>query len=117
MTILLGAALGSAIAIGVLLGYAPIHRKVLNFHYSPRLIWCWLLPIIDVVVTITLIGGAWFGVGKAMGIQMTMFSIWTAIGLSATVFAIRKLLIKRWRSQFEQAKKFSSKQTKKLIRC
>lgn len=114
MVILLGAALGSAIAIGVLLGYAPVHKKVLNFHYSPRLMWCWLLPVVDVVVTLTLIGGSWFGFGKAMGIQMTMFAVWTAIGLSAAVFVIRKLFINRWKAQFEQAKRFSSR---RLARC
>ena len=109
MTVLLGASIGASIALGVLLGYLNVHRKSLGlFHWSPRLVACWLLPIIDATVTIYLIAGGWFGLSKSnMGIQMTLFSVWTSIGLSATVFVIRKMFVQKWREEFQHQKMLS----------
>lgn len=103
----IGAAIGAAIALGVLLGYAPVHKRTFRVDYSPRLIACWWLPIIDITVTLYLIAGNWFGIGSSnMGFMMTQLTIWTAIGLSLTVFVVRKLFKKTWMKQFEQAKRF-----------
>lgn len=105
MTNTLGAAIGSAIAIIVLLYYAPIYKQGLfGISYSPRLMACWLLPIVDIIVTLYLIAGNWFGLGEATGYMMTQLSIWTAIGLSGTVFIVRKLFVKKWRQQYKQEK-------------
>lgn len=102
-----GAAIGAAIALGVLLGYAPVHSRILGINYSPRLIACWWLPIIDITVTLYLIAGNWFGLGNSnMGFMMTQLTIWTAIGLSLTVLIVRKMFKKRWIKQYEAAKRF-----------
>lgn len=96
-----GAALGAAIGLGVLLGYAKVHNRFFGINYSPRLIACWMLPFIDITVTIYLIAGNWFGLGNSnMGIMMTQFTVWTAIGLSLTVLVVRKLFVKRWRAEY-----------------
>jgi hypothetical protein len=115
MTILLGAAIGSAIAIAVLLGYLNVHRITFGFHWSPRLTACWLLPIVDAVVTLWLIGAGWFGLGGPTGIQMSLFSVWTAIGLSITVFTIRGIFIKRWRKQFQEAKQINNRHYQRKV--
>lgn len=111
MSVMLGAALGAAVAIGVLLGYLPVHSKLFGlFHWSPRLTACWWMPILDVIVTLYLIGGGWFGFTSAnMGIQMTLFSVFTAIGLSLTTLVVRKLFAKRWRREFEETKRFGTR--------
>lgn len=112
----LGAALGAAIALGVLLGYAPIHKRTRWFgiNYSPRLMACWLLPIVDIVVTLWLIAGNWFGLGSTnMGFMMTQLTIWTAIGLSLTVLIVRKMFKKTWIKQYEAAKRFGGSKRKR----
>jgi len=98
-------ALASAAAMFVLLYYLPIHSTILGISYSPRIFVAWFFPLLDVIVTIYMIGGSWFGVGhSAAGIGMVTFSISTALGLSAAALAIRKFFVPRWRKKYQMLK-------------
>ena len=94
-------ALSSAAALMVLLGYAPIKTTILGISFSPRLIATWFIPAVDVIVTLYLIGGGWFGLTDAQGFMASMASTATCLGLSGSAYAVRKLLAPAWRRQYQ----------------
>ena len=91
----------SAAAMMILLFYAPITSRMLWMRWSPRLALVWLIPALDICVTLYLIAGNWFGLGHTIGIMATMVATATAFGLSVMAIIIRKLLAPRWRRQHE----------------
>jgi hypothetical protein len=102
---IVGMAISSALALIVLLGYAPLKSSILGISYSPRLMAVWLIPLVDIVVTLYLIGGGWFGLGGDKGFMMTMNATATCLGLSGCAFVVRKLFAPRWRREYQLMKR------------
>jgi hypothetical protein len=101
---IVGLAISSALALIVLLGYAPLKSKLLFITYSPRLMFVWLIPFIDIIVTLYLIGGGWFGLTDAKGFMMTMSATATCLGLSGCAFVVRKFFAPRWKREYKLMK-------------
>lgn len=94
----------SAMALTILIFYAPITSSFAGIKWSPRLTTIWFVPALDIGATLYLIVGDWFGLGHSSGIYMTVTSISTAFGLSCASFTIRKFLAPRWRRQHAENK-------------
>jgi hypothetical protein len=99
---LLWIAIGGAFAIGWLIHYLPLRSTFLGKAYSPRLAACRVVAPFDAVMTFILIGGSWVGLGTAvMGIGMMVYNVLTGIGLSMGAVIVRKVLMPRWKKQYE----------------
>jgi len=94
----------SALAVSILLNYAPLYATMWRWKFSPRLWLVKFLPPIDIFVTLYLIGGSWFGIGNAnAGIGMVTFAVSSAVGLSLAVLVIRKFFLRKWEKQYNTA--------------
>jgi hypothetical protein len=97
---LLFVALASAFAMVWLIGYAPIHSKLMGVNYSPRLFICRFLIPIDVTMTTIMVLGPWI-VG-ADGLGHCILAVFTSLGLTAGTVLIRKIFVPRWRQVYQQ---------------
>ena len=97
-------ALGSSIAVGWILHYLPLHMKILQISFSPRLIACKLVAPFDTVITMLLICGAWVGFTTVTGIGFMVYNVMTGIGLSLGAVFVRKVLAPKWERDYKELK-------------
>jgi len=102
-TLLFIALVGSA-SIVYLLTYLPIHAKVLGVNISPRLIICKVIAPFDSVMTVLLVMGGWLGLGSAVGLGMTVYSVASGVGLSVGAVFVRKVMVPKWRNKYKMLK-------------
>lgn len=96
-------AFAASFAVVWLITYIPIHATIFGKSYSPRLFFCKFLVPMDVSLTLVLIMGGWIGISTAAtGIGMICYNVFTGIGISLAVMAVRKFLIPRWTKKFEE---------------
>lgn len=97
-------ATGAVFSLLILLGYAPVHRKFLGIHWSPKLMIARLIAPFDVSITLFLVLGTIVGLTAVTGVGNIVFNIATGLGISAGSLLIRKMLVPRWKQQYKQAK-------------
>lgn len=103
-------AFAGAGSIIYLLSYIPLVSYFAGRPYSPRLMVCKLLAPFDIGITLLLVAGSWIGITSVvMGISMIMYNVLTGVGLSFGVLFVRKVLMPRWKRQFEIEKVALSK--------
>lgn len=81
-----------------LITYFPIKSTILGKPYSPRLTFLRFLPIIDVIMSISLIVLPMFT--GFSGIGVFIVSAFTAAGLSLGVIFVLKVMKPRWQVQY-----------------
>jgi len=85
-----------------LVTHAPVMSRTFGKAWSPRLAICKILVPADIILTITLVVGPMFtGIS---GIMAFVASGFTAAGLSLGVFFVKKVLVPKWRKQYQELK-------------
>lgn len=97
-------AAGAVFSLLILLSYAPIHKKTLGVHWSPKLTIAKLIAPFDVTVTLFLVLGTILGLTMVTGVGNIIFNIATGLGISAGSILVRKVLTPRWKKQFKAIK-------------
>jgi len=62
---------------------------------------CRFLAPLDATLTIILIAGGWIGLTSAvMGINLMVYNVLTGIGISLGVVFVKKIMMPRWKTQY-----------------
>ena len=94
-----------------LITYIPIISTIFGKAYSPRLIFLKFLPLIDVVLSLSMIVIPMFT--GFTGIGVFVVSAFTAAGLTGGVIFVLKVMKPRWINQYNEKKANIST----VIRC
>lgn len=101
-------AVGAVFSLLILLSYAPVHKRTLGIHWSPKLMVAKLIAPFDVGITLFLVLGTILGLTMVTGIGNIIFNVATGLGISAGSILIRKVFAPRWEKQFKTVKELQS---------
>jgi len=97
-------AFGGTFSVVWLIHYIPLQKTFFGKSFSPRLTFCKFLAPLDATLTLFLVAGAWIGVTSAItGISMIVYNVLTGIGISCGVVFVKKILVPRWRLEYQRA--------------